>query len=220
MKKEIAPSILSANFIDLKKDLDILSESNIKYIHLDVMDGNFVPNISFGTPIIESIYKDYNEKFIFDTHLMVDNPGIFIDRFKDIGVDIFTIHYEIEKFSTDLLDKIRNKGMKVGLSINPDTNVENIFKFLDKIDLILIMSVFPGFGGQKFIETSIEKIRAVRKFIDKNNLDVIVEVDGGINFENAKSIIDAGSDILVCGTTVFKGDIKENINKLNNCINK
>ena len=220
MKREIAPSILSANFINLKKDLDVLYDNGIKYIHLDVMDGNFVPNISFGTPVVESICNNYNGKFIFDAHLMVNNPKIFIEKFKSMGVDIFTIHYEIDMFSLELIESIKKTGMKVGVSINPDTDEKKIFSILDKIDLVLVMSVFPGFGGQKFIENSIEKIKILKKYISENNLKAIIEVDGGINFENAENVILAGCDIMVCGTTVFKGDINYNIKKLNQIINK
>lgn len=203
---EISPSLLSANFANLQKDLDELKKSKIKYIHLDIMDGKFVPNISFGFPIIKNIRKDND--FIFDTHLMIDEPIRYIDEFKKSGSDIITIHYEACKDIDETIKKIKESGLKVGLSFKPKTDINKIIPYLEKIDLCLVMSVEPGFGGQSFMEDSLEKIKTIRKFIDENNLSCLVEVDGGIKDYNLKKVIDAGADLVVSGSDIFSN--KEN----------
>ncbi|MDU5913850.1 MAG: ribulose-phosphate 3-epimerase [Anaerococcus vaginalis] len=203
---EISPSLLSANFANLQKDLDELKKSKIKYIHLDIMDGKFVPNISFGFPIIKNIRKDND--FIFDTHLMIDEPIRYIDEFKKSGSDIITIHYEACKDIDETIKKIKESGLKVGLSFKPKTDINKIIPYLEKIDLCLVMSVEPGFGGQSFMEDSLEKIKTIRKYIDENNLSCLVEVDGGIKDYNLKKVIDAGCDLVVSGSDIFSN--KEN----------
>ena len=203
---EISPSLLSANFANLQKDLDELKKSKIKYIHLDIMDGKFVPNISFGFPIIKKIRKDND--FIFDTHLMIDEPIRYIDEFKESGSDIITIHYEACSNLDETIEKIKLLGLKVGLSFKPKTDINKIIPYLEKIDLCLVMSVEPGFGGQSFMEDSLEKIKTIRKYIDENNLSCLIEVDGGIKDYNLKKVIDAGVDLVVSGSDIFSN--KEN----------
>lgn len=218
---EISPSLLSANFANLQKDLDELKKSKIKYIHLDIMDGKFVPNISFGFPIIKKIRKDND--FIFDTHLMIDDPIRYIDDFKKSGSDIITIHYEACSNLDETIEKIKSSGLKVGLSFKPKTDINKIIPYLKKIDLCLVMSVEPGFGGQSFMEDSIEKIKKIKAFIDENNLSCLVEVDGGIKDYNLKKVIDAGADLVVSGSDIFsnkENSICEQIEKYKKIINE
>ena len=215
MEKKIAPSILNANYYDIKNDITNLRESNIDMLHLDVMDGMFVNNISFGIPFIKSL-RDNIDNMIFDTHLMIVNPERYIDSFIDAGSDIITVHFEATEDLELCIKIIRDKNKKVGISIKPDTDESKIYKFLEKIDMILVMSVYPGFGGQKFIEESYSKIRNIKNYIDKNNLNVDIEVDGGINANNIKSVKDAGANIFVVGSSIFKGDIKKNILDIKN----
>lgn len=218
---EISPSLLSANFANLQKDLDELKKSKIKYIHLDIMDGKFVPNISFGFPIIKKIRKDND--FIFDTHLMIDDPIRYIDDFKKSGSDIITIHYEACSNLDETIEKIKSSGIKVGLSFKPKTDINKIIPYLKKIDLCLVMSVEPGFGGQSFMEDSIGKIKTIRKYIDENNLSCLVEVDGGIKDYNLKKVIDAGADLVVSGSDIFsnkENSICEQIEKYKKIINE
>ncbi|MDU5504152.1 MAG: ribulose-phosphate 3-epimerase [Anaerococcus vaginalis] len=218
---EISPSLLSANFANLQKDLDELKKSKIKYIHLDIMDGKFVPNISFGFPIIKKIRKDND--FIFDTHLMIDDPIRYIDDFKKSGSDIITIHYEACSNLDETIEKIKSSGLKVGLSFKPKTDINKIIPYLKKIDLCLVMSVEPGFGGQSFMEDSIGKIKTIRKYIDENNLSCLVEVDGGIKDYNLKKVIDAGADLVVSGSDIFsnkENSICEQIEKYKKIINE
>ena len=218
---EISPSILSANFSNLQKDLDELKKSNIKYVHLDIMDGKFVPNISFGFPIIKKIRKDND--FIFDTHLMIDEPIRYIEEFKESGSDIITVHYEACKNLDETIEKIKESGLKVGLSFKPKTDINKILPYLEKIDLCLVMSVEPGFGGQSFIEDSLEKIKILRTFIDENNLSCLIEVDGGIKDYNLKKVIDAGCDLVVSGSDIFsnkENSICEQIERYKKIINE
>ena len=220
---KLTPSLLSANFYNLKDDIEILQKNNIEYLHLDVMDGVFVNNISFGFPVINEI-KKHNTHFIMDAHFMIIEPEKYIERAHDSGCDIFTFHYEATDMSSkkvvEVIDKIHIAGMKAGISIKPNTKVDSIYEFLDKIDLVLIMSVEPGFGGQKFMENSLPKVRSLKEYKDKNNLNFIIEIDGGINAENIKSVKDAGVDLIVAGSAVFKNDIQKNINELNKIINE
>lgn len=218
---EISPSLLSANFANLQKDLDELKKSKIKYIHLDIMDGKFVPNISFGFPIIKKIRKDND--FIFDTHLMIDEPIRYIDDFKKSGSDIITIHYEACSNLDETIEKIKSSGLKVGLSFKPKTDINKIIPYLKKIDLCLVMSVEPGFGGQSFMEDSIVKIKKIKSFIYENNLSCLVEVDGGIKDYNLKKVIDAGADLVVSGSDIFsnkENSICEQIEKYKKIINE
>ena len=216
MKKiQISPSILSADFSQLGTEIKRLEEGGADMIHVDVMDGHFVPNLTIGPPVIKALRKQCSLKF--DVHLMISPVHKYIESYAEAGADIITIHPE----ATDNLEasilKIKQLNKKVGVSLNPKSKIDLILDFLDKIDLVLIMSVNPGFGGQKFIPEVLEKIKKLRKIQDERNLNFDIEIDGGINFENCKKAIDAGANILVSGTTIFKsndGDIKKNINLL------
>lgn len=206
---KISPSILSADFSILKEEIQKLEEAD--YIHIDVMDGNFVPNLTFGPKLVKDIRK-YTDK-IFDVHLMVNNPENYIDSMADAGADIITIHYESCIHIDRVITRIKDKGLKAGLTLVPSTN-ENVLRYLlDKIDLILVMSVNPGFGGQKFLYSQLDKIRNIKKMI--GNRDIEIEVDGGINEETYKQVIEAGADVLVAGSYVFNSnDYNEAIRKL------
>lgn len=208
---ELSPSILSCNFSNLQKDLDKTTGTDLKMIHIDVMDGIFVPNISFGFKVIKDI-RDKNDYF-FDTHAMIVEPIKYIEEFKNSGVDRLTIHYEACENLDQTIDKIKDNDMEVGLTFKPATDINLIIPYLGKIDLVLVMSVEPGFGGQTFMEDSIEKIKMLRAYIDENNLDVKIQVDGGIKTTNVEKVIDAGADEIVSGSDVFGKDIKEQINK-------
>ena len=216
MKKiQISPSILSADFSQLGAEIKRLEEGGADMIHVDVMDGHFVPNLTIGPPVIRALKKQCSLKF--DVHLMISPVHKYIEAYSDAGADIITIHPE----ATDNLDesilKIKSLNKKVGVSLNPKTKIDLIIDYLEKIDLVLIMSVNPGFGGQKFMPEVLDKIRELKKIQSKNNLNFDIEIDGGINFDNCQLVIEAGANILVSGTTVFKsnnGDIKRNINLL------
>ncbi|MDO5048211.1 MAG: ribulose-phosphate 3-epimerase [Anaerococcus sp.] len=209
---ELSPSILSCDFSSLQEDLDATKGTRIKMIHIDVMDGVFVPNISFGFKIISDI-RDKNDYF-FDTHLMIVNPERYVDDFKKAGVDRLTIHYEASEDIKGAIDLIKKAGIEVGLSIKPKTDPKLILPLLKDLDLILVMSVEPGFGGQKFMEESIEKIKILREFIDSHKLKTKIQVDGGIKTDNVHKVIEAGADEVVAGSDVFaKDDIRGQINK-------
>lgn len=211
--REIAPSLLSANFYNLQDDLERLKKAGIKYLHLDVMDGNFVPNISFGLPIIKSVRK--NTDFILDCHLMIEKPERYLEDFKNAGADILTVHQEATIHLQRTLAEIRRLGMKAGVSLNPSTSEETLKYIMDDLDLILIMSVNPGFGGQSYIESVSEKIKRVRKMIDESERDIILEVDGGVNKDNIKELEDLGVDLFVAGSAAFKNSaIEKNIGGL------
>ncbi len=203
----LSPSLLSADFYNLSKQLDILAENEIKYLHLDVMDGNFVPNISFGPGIIKSLRENYD--FIFDTHLMIASPEKYIENFKDAGCDIVTIHYEATKHPLRVLQQIREMGMKAGISLNPGTPVEVLDYLWDELDLILIMTVNPGFGGQSFIESQVKKIKRVRELINENNPNILLEIDGGVKTTNIEKLLDLDIDLFVSGSDVFNKDLTQ-----------
>ncbi|NOT52394.1 MAG: ribulose-phosphate 3-epimerase [Chitinophagaceae bacterium] len=198
----IAPSLLSANFLDLQADCKMLNESEADWYHLDVMDGRFVPNISFGPMIVEFFRKATNK--ICDVHLMIEEPGKFAEQFKNAGADNLSVHIEACPHLHRNIQQIKSLGMKAGIAINPHTPVSALSDVLADIDLVCMMSVNPGFGGQKFIPHTIEKIKQLRKMIEEKNLKVHIEIDGGVTLENAPSIIAAGADVLVAGNTVFK----------------
>lgn len=198
----IAPSLLSADFLKLGDQCKMLDESQADWFHLDVMDGRFVPNISYGMPIIAQIRKTTSK--IFDVHLMIVEPGKYAEDFKKAGADILTVHYEACKHLHRNIQQIKALGMQAGVAINPHTPVKLLVDILADVDLVLVMSVNPGFGGQSFIPHTIEKIKQLRKMIDDAGLKVKIEVDGGVTLDNAKQIVDAGADVLVAGNTVFK----------------
>ena len=216
MKKiQISPSILSADFSNLEKDIKKLEAAGADMIHVDVMDGHFVPNITIGPPVIKALRS--KTSLPFDVHLMIDPVHKYIKDFANAGADIITIHPEATPNLQESIDEIKSFKKKVGISLNPDTKIDIVEDYLDKVDLILIMSVYPGFGGQKFITDILEKIKSLKNLKDKKKLNFDIEVDGGINFSNFKSVIDAGANVLVSGTTIFKennGDIKKNIDFL------
>ena len=216
MKKiQISPSILSADFSQLGNEIKRLEEGGADLIHVDVMDGHFVPNLTIGPPVIEALKKNCSIKF--DVHLMISPVHKYIDAYSDAGADIITIHPEATNDLSASIKKIKDLGKKVGVSLNPETKISVIKNYLNKIDLVLIMSVNPGFGGQKFMPEVLDKIRELKIIQKKQNIDFDIEIDGGINFENSKIVIEAGANILVSGTTIFKsnnGDIKKNIDLL------
>lgn len=218
MEKYLAPSLLSANFYNLENDLAALKEENVKYLHLDVMDGMFVPNISLGVPVIGSIKKNTRDDFILDTHLMVERPERYITNFKEAGADILTIHQEATRDYCEVLTIIKDQGMKAGISVNPETDIKKIDDCLGIADLVLVMSVHPGFGGQKFIDGSLDKVKYLQDMRNKNGYKYMIEIDGGITIENVKSVCVAGVDIVVAGSAVFKNDIRKNVKDFNNII--
>jgi len=216
MKKiQISPSILSADFSQLGNEIRRLEDGGADLIHVDVMDGHFVPNLTIGPSVINALRK--YTKLPFDVHLMISPVHKYIENYANAGADIITIHPEATDNLRDSINLIRKLNKKVGVSLNPDTEISVIEKQIAEIDLILVMSVFPGFGGQKFISNSISKIQTIKKIKEEKKLNFDIEVDGGINFTNSKSVIEAGANILVSGTTVFKennGNIKKNIETL------
>ncbi len=204
MKYILAPSILAADFRTLGKEMELTEEAGAEYIHFDVMDGMFVPSISFGMPVLQSIKGATSQ--VMDAHLMVQEPIRYIEDFKRAGADIVTVHLEACGDVDATIKKIRSSGMKAGLSICPDTKAEEAKRYLPDIDMLLVMSVHPGFGGQKFIPESLEKIRALRTMTDALGLDTDIEVDGGIYHSNAREVLDAGANVIVAGSAVFGGD--------------
>ena len=216
MKKiQISPSILSADFSQLGAEIKRLEEGGADLIHVDVMDGHFVPNLTIGPPIIKALKKNCSIKF--DVHLMISPVHKYIEAYSEAGADIITIHPEATDNLSESISKIRKLKKKVGVSLNPETKVDIIKDYLDHIDLVLIMSVNPGFGGQKFMPEVLDKIKELKQIQKDQNIDFDNEIDGGINFENSKIAIRAGANILVSGTTIFKsnnGDIKKNIDLL------
>ena len=216
MKKiQISPSILSADFSQLGNEIKRLEQGGADLIHVDVMDGHFVPNLTIGPPVIKALKKNCSLKF--DVHLMISPVHKYIEAFSNAGADIITIHPEATGDLANSISKIKELGKKAGVSLNPETKVDVIKKHLSQIDLVLIMSVNPGFGGQKFMPEVLSKIKELKNIQKEKNIDFDIEIDGGINFENSKIAIEAGANILVSGTTIFKsnnGDIKKNIDLL------
>ena len=201
---QISPSILSADFGNLKEEILQLEKGGADYIHLDVMDGIYVPNISFGPPVIKSLRSITD--IPFDVHLMIDKPERYIENFSEAGADIITVHEEATTHLHRTIEEIKSFGLKAGVSLNPATPLENLEYVLEYIDMILVMTVNPGFGGQKYIKSMNRKIKDLRNIIDERNLDILIEVDGGIKLDNAKDVIDLGADILVVGSGIFNAE--------------
>ena len=207
----LSPSILSADFKNLQKDILEAQEAGAAYLHIDVMDGKFVPSISFGMPVIKSIRSASD--ITFDVHLMVEEPIRYIKEFAESGADIITVHVEACSDVQATIDKIHSFGKKAGLSIKPKTEVEELIPYLDQVEMVLMMSVEPGFGGQKYIEESTERIKKVKRMITERKLSTDLEVDGGINVDNVDIVLDAGINVVVAGSAIFNGNITENTKK-------
>lgn len=211
MNYVLSPSILAADFKVLGQEMKKTEENGAAYIHFDVMDGMFVPSISFGMPVLASIH-DATEQFM-DAHLMVQEPIRYVEAFQKAGANYVTVHLEACEDVKTTLDKIHACGMKAGLAVNPETDVKELVPYLEDVEMILIMSVHPGFGGQKFIPESLDKIREVRAMLNEKNLETDIQVDGGIYVENVREVLDAGANVIVAGSAVFRGDAGENTAK-------
>ncbi len=209
--KILSPSMLSADFCELGNQIKQVEEAGAEYLHVDVMDGLFVPSISYGMPVIKSIRKASN--MTFDVHLMINEPIRYIDEFVESGADIITIHVEACADVKETIAKIHSKGVKAGITLNPATPLSAILPYLADVDMALVMSVNPGFGGQKFIAETLNKVRDLAAYKKEKNLNYDIEIDGGVNTDNLGTILEAGANVIVAGSAIFRGDIKENIDK-------
>ena len=216
--KIIAPSMLSCDFGKLVDEIEMVNQSEAGWFHLDIMDGVFVPNITFGTPILE-VFKKYATKHL-DAHLMIVNPENYIEKFASLGANTITVHYEACDNLQNTINQIKKLNVKAGVAINPDTDVSVLYSLINEIDLICLMSVFPGFSGQKFIPDTFERLEKLKKIITDKNSQALIQIDGGVSTDNAKKLVSLGADILVAGSFVFKsGDASTTIKKLNSVIN-
>ena len=215
---KLSPSILSANFVRLEEEIKILEREGIEYVHIDVMDGMFVPNISIGMPVLKSIRKATN--MVLDAHFMIVEPERYIDEFISLGCDIINFHFEATKKHMEIIEKIKKANKKVGMTIKPNTDYKEILPFIKHLDLVLVMSVEPGFGGQSFMENSLEKISALRKYVNENNLTCDIEVDGGIKLDNVNKVLEAGANVIVVGSDIFEKEDKSTVIKQYNEIFK
>ena len=211
LKKILSPSILSADFKKLGEELETIDKAGAEYVHVDVMDGLFVKSISFGMPVIKSA-RSATDK-VFDVHLMIEEPIRYIEDFVKAGSDIITVHVEACKDVVATLEKIKKGGVKAAITLNPPTPVSAIEPYLDKVDMVLVMSVNPGFGGQKFIPESLDKVKEIRKLLDAKGLDTDIEIDGGVNAGNLASVLEAGANVIVAGSAIFSGDVADNVKK-------
>ena len=198
----IAPSVLAADFANLQRDIEMINQSQADWFHIDIMDGVFVPNISFGMPVLEAITK--HAKKTIDVHLMIVDPDRYIKTFKDLGADILTVHYEACTHLNRTLQAIKSEGMKAGVALNPHTNIDLLEDVINDVDMVCLMSVNPGFGGQSFIENTYSKIEKLKKLIIRKGASTLIEIDGGVTDKNAKQLVEAGADVLVAGSFVFK----------------
>lgn len=208
----LSPSILSADFCKLGEQIKKVEQAGAEYLHIDVMDGLFVPSISYGMPVIASIRKCSN--IFFDVHLMIEKPERYVQEFAESGADLINFHLEATEQVPETIEKIRQLGKKVGITIKPNTPAEAVGPFLDKVDMVLVMTVEPGFGGQKLIPECLEKVKVIRKLVQERNLKTDIEVDGGINADNVKLALEAGANVIVAGSAVFKNDITANVKNL------
>ena len=216
--KIIAPSMLSCNFGKLEEEIEMVNKSDADWFHLDIMDGVFVPNITFGTPILD-VFKKYSEKHL-DMHLMIVNPENYVEKFASLGANTITVHYEACDNLKDTIKLIKKLNVKAGVAINPDTDVSLLKEYIDQIDLVCLMSVFPGFSGQKFINETYERLKSLKTIISNSNANTIIQIDGGVSLDNAKKLVSIGADILVAGSFVFKSECpKKTIEKLYTAIN-
>lgn len=216
--KLIAPSMLASDFGNLNSEITMVNDSKADWFHIDVMDGVFVPNISFGTPIMNVLKKNANKPL--DVHLMIVNPDSYIEKFAELGSSILTVHFEACTHLHRTIQKIKSLNMKAGVAINPHTPVSSLEAIIKEIDIVCIMSVNPGFGGQSFIETTYQKIEDLKSLIKKNNSSALIEIDGGVTYDNAKKLVEKGADVIVAGSFVFKSDNPTNtISSLSNLIN-
>lgn len=210
---ELAPSILSADFANLGSEVQLLANNNVRFLHFDVMDGNFVPNISVGIPVLKSLSKQYD--MFYDVHLMIDEPIRYVEAFASAGASLINVHLEACSDVTKTLNKIKETGKKVGITIKPNTNVMDVIPYVKYVDMVLVMTVEPGFGGQSFMSNCLDKVQILRDYADSNGLDLDIQVDGGVSLSNIDDCIKAGANVFVAGTSVFSGDIANNCKDFN-----